>query len=181
MVNGPIGFRRALILGGAKSGKSHYGLSLAQNFPPPRLFVATGQAEDEEMAARIARHRQERGPQWHTREEPLDLAGVLAESQGRFGVILVDCLTLWLSNLMLREGQTEAGIDQGIQELLAAWEKTTTPVILISNEVGLGIVPENALARAFRDRAGRLHQKLAAAADLVALVVAGLPLTIKGT
>ncbi|MBM4274464.1 MAG: bifunctional adenosylcobinamide kinase/adenosylcobinamide-phosphate guanylyltransferase [Deltaproteobacteria bacterium] len=169
-----------MILGGAKSGKSRYGLNLAQNFPPPRLFVATGQAGDEEMAARIARHRQERGPEWHTREEPLDLAAALTESQGRYGVILVDCLTLWLSNLMLWDGQTEAGIDHGIQQLFTAFEKTATPVILISNEVGLGIVPENALARAFRDRAGWLHQKLAAAADLVVLVVAGLPLTIKG-
>jgi adenosylcobinamide kinase/adenosylcobinamide-phosphate guanylyltransferase len=173
-------FRRALILGGAKSGKSRYGLTLAGNFPAPRLFVATGQPRDEEMAARIARHRLERGPEWQTREETLNLAGVLAESQGGYGVLLVDCLTLWLSNLMLREGQTEAGIDQGIQELLEGFKKTATPVILISNEVGLGIVPENALARAFRDQAGRLHQKLAAAADLVALVVAGLPWIIKG-
>ncbi|MBM4295141.1 MAG: bifunctional adenosylcobinamide kinase/adenosylcobinamide-phosphate guanylyltransferase [Deltaproteobacteria bacterium] len=173
-------FHRALILGGAKSGKSRYGLNLAQNFPPPRLFVATGQPGDEEMAARIARHRQDRGPGWETREEPLDVAAALDESQGRYGVILVDCLTLWLSNLMLREGQTEAGIDLGIRELLEVFDKTATPVILISNEVGLGIVPENALARAFRDQAGRLHQKLAAAADLVALVVAGLPWIIKG-
>ena len=174
------GFRRALIMGGAKSGKSRHGLNMAQHFPPPRLFVATGQPQDAEMAARIARHRRERGPEWDTREEPLSLPAVLEEAQRRYGVILVDCLTLWLSNLMLREGQTEAAMDQAIQELLAAFEKTATPVILISNEVGWGIVPENALARTFRDRAGRLHQQLAAAADLVALVVAGLPLVIKG-
>lgn len=173
-------FRVALILGGAKSGKSRYGLSLAARFPAPRLFVATGQAKDEEMTARIARHQQDRGPQWHTREEPLALAQTIAAAQEGYGVILVDCLTLWLSNLMLRENRSPNQTEADCEQLLGGLAKTKTPVILISNEVGLGIVPENPLARQFRDLAGRLHQQLAQTADLVTLVVAGLPLTIKG-
>ncbi len=173
-------FRVALILGGAKSGKSRYGLSLAARCPAPRLFVATGQAKDAEMAARIARHRRKRGPEWETRDEPLALAQTIAAAQEGYGVILVDCLTLWLANLMLRENQSPSQTEADCDQLLGALAKTRTPVILISNEVGLGIVPENPLARQFRDRAGRLHQQLAQTADLVTLIVAGLPLTIKG-
>ena len=169
----------ALILGGAKSGKSRYGLSLAAGCPAPRLFVATGQAKDEEMAVRIAQHRQERGPEWETRDEPLALAQTIFAAQESYGVILVDCLTLWLSNLMLRENQSPGQTEADCEQLLAALAKTRIPVILISNEVGLGIVPENPLARQFRDLAGRLHQQLAQTADLVTLVVAGLPLVIK--
>lgn len=173
-------FRVALILGGARSGKSRYGLALAAGFPGPRLFVATGEAGDQEMAARIEHHRRERGPDWDTREAPLNLAAVLAAAQGRYGVILVDCLTLWLANLMLRQDQPEAGVEGDCQRLLEVLAKTITPTILISNEVGFGIVPENPLARQFRDRAGWLHQRLAQVADLVTLLVAGLPLKIKG-
>ena len=173
-------FRLSLILGGAKSGKSRYGLSLAQGFPAPRLLVATGEARDAEMAARIARHRLERGPEWETREEPLNLKDALTASPGRYGVIVVDCLTLWLSNLMLREDQG-SGIEAECLQLLEVLKNTSTPAIFISNEVGWGIVPENALGRAFRDRAGRLHQCLAQLADLVVLVAAGLPLTLKGS
>lgn len=173
-------FRVALILGGAKSGKSRYGLSLAARYPAPRLFLATGQAQDAEMAVRIASHQKERGPQWHTREEPLALAATIAGVQEGYGVILVDCLTLWLSNLMLRADKSAGDLESDCEQLLDALKKTPTPVILVSNEVGLGIVPENSLARQFRDRAGRLHQQLAQIADLVTLVVAGLPLTIKG-
>jgi len=172
-------FRVALILGGARSGKSRYGLSLAAKFPAPRLFVATGEPGDAEMAARIEHHRGQRGPGWDTREAPLNLAEALAAAQGHYRVILVDCLTLWLSNLMLQD-KPEAGIEEDCEHLLRALEQISTPTVLISNEVGWGIVPENPLARAFRDRTGWLHQRLARVADLVVLVVAGLPLTIKG-
>ncbi len=173
-------FRVALILGGTRSGKSRYGLSLAAQFPLPRLFVATAEAGDAEMAARIEQHRKERGPDWDTREAPLALPQALAEAQDKYGVILVDCLTLWLTNLMLRENAPEGELEANCQSLLRVVEHATTPLILISNEVGWGIVPENPLARQFRDRAGMLHQRLAQVADLVTLMVAGLPLTIKG-
>lgn len=171
-------FHRALILGGARSGKSRYALDLADTFPPPRLYMATAEAGDEEMAARIAQHRRERGEGWDTVEAPLDLTGALGRAQERYQVILVDCLTLWLSNWLLREGD-RAEIQRVCRELTTVVENTSTPTILVSNEVGWGIVPENPLAREFRDRAGWLHQLLAAVADLVVLLVAGLPLIVK--
>ena len=171
-------FRRALILGGARSGKSSYSLELARHFPPPRLYLATAEAGDEEMADRIARHRRGRGEGWDTREAPLELAEAIAQAQGRYQVILVDCLTLWLSNWLLRGGD-HAGLKAVCLELVATLKQASTPTILVSNEVGWGIVPENPLAREFRDWAGWLHQQLAAAADLVVLLVAGLPLTLK--
>ena len=171
-------FRRALILGGARSGKSGYALELAGHFPPPRLYLATAEAGDEEMVARIAQHRRDRGEGWDTLETPLDLAAALAQAQGRYQVILADCLTLWLSNWLIRGGDRPQLQAVG-QELVSALQQASTPTILVSNEVGLGIVPENPLAREFRDWAGWLHQQLAAAADLVVLLVAGLPLTLK--
>lgn len=140
--------------------------------------MATAEAGDEEMAARIAQHRRERGEGWDTVEAPLDLTGALGRAQERYQVILVDCLTLWLSNWLLREGD-RAEIQRVCRELTTVVENTSTPTILVSNEVGWGIVPENPLAREFRDRAGWLHQLLAAAADLVVLLVAGLPLIVK--
>jgi adenosylcobinamide kinase/adenosylcobinamide-phosphate guanylyltransferase len=177
----PTNFRVALVLGGARSGKSRYGLRLAESFPAPRLFLATGEANDEEMVARIAAHRAERGPGWETREEPWALPELLGEVQGRYGAILVDCLTMWLANLMLRETATDDDWQAGSRRLLALLERLTTPTIFISNEVGLGIVPESPLARRYRDGLGWLHQQVARAADLVVLVVAGLPLVLKGS
>lgn len=171
-------FRLALILGGTRSGKSSYALELARHFPQPRLYLATAEAGDEEMAARIAQHRRDRGEGWDTWEVPLDLAGALAQAQGRYQVILADCLTLWLSNRLVREGN-HSELKKACRELVTTLEKVTTPTLLVSNEVGWGIVPDNPLAREFRDLAGWLHQLLAAAADLVVLLVAGLPLTLK--
>jgi adenosylcobinamide kinase/adenosylcobinamide-phosphate guanylyltransferase len=171
-------FRLALILGGTRSGKSGYALDLARGFPAPRLYLATAEAGDEEMAARIAKHRQERGEGWATREVPLELAAAIATAQGDYQVILADCLTLWLSNRLIRGGEC-AELKNVCLELANILEKTTTPTILVSNEVGWGIVPENPLAREFRDWAGWLHQQLAAAADLVVLMVAGIPLIVK--
>jgi adenosyl cobinamide kinase/adenosyl cobinamide phosphate guanylyltransferase len=169
----------ALVLGGTRSGKSRYGLSLAARFPGPRLFVATCEPGDPEMCARIDHHRQERGPEWETREVPLDLGDTLADLHGNYGVILIDCLTMWLSNLMLREGENKVGIQAGCDLLVQSLVQSRTPAILISNEVGWGIVPDNPLAREFRDHAGWLHQRLAQVADLVVLVVAGIPLVVK--
>lgn len=175
----PDQFRLALVLGGARSGKSRYGLSLAGQLPAPRLFIATCEPRDAEMEARIEQHQRERGSDWRTLEEPLDLAGVIAGAQGKGGVILVDCLTMWLSNLLAAPPRPEGAIQSAGENLLGVLQISSTPIILISNEVGAGIVPDNLLAREFRDWAGWLHQRLAAAADLVALVVAGIPMRLK--
>ena len=171
-------FRLALILGGARSGKSGYALELAGRFPAPRLFLATAEARDEEMAARIAQHQRERGAGWDTRETPLDLAEAIAQDQGNPSVMVADCLTLWLSNRLLGS-QGHDDLKNVCLGLVDAVKGSATPTILVSNEVGWGIVPENPLAREFRDWAGWLHRQLAAAADLVVLMVAGLPLVIK--
>jgi adenosylcobinamide kinase/adenosylcobinamide-phosphate guanylyltransferase len=171
-------FRVALILGGARSGKSRYALELARSRPAPRLYLATGEPGDGEMAARIARHRRERGPGWETREVPLALPQALAAAQGRYQVVLVDCLTLWLANVLSRE--ESAKVSAACEALAAAVKAATTPLVLVSNEVGWGIVPDNPLAREFRDLSGLLHQQLAAAADLVLLMVAGVPVRVKG-
>jgi adenosylcobinamide kinase/adenosylcobinamide-phosphate guanylyltransferase len=179
MENQPSPFRVALILGGARSGKSRYGLGLAARCPAPRLFVATCQPRDAEMEARIEAHQRERGSDWATREVPLDLTAVLGEAQDHYGVIVVDCLTMWVSNLLLQEGAPQGSIQTAGEHLLAALAQTTVPTILISNEVGWGIVPDNPLARRFRDQAGWLHQRLAQVADLVVLVVAGVPMLVK--
>ena len=176
----PANFRVALVLGGARSGKSRYGLRLAESFPAPRLFLATGEAKDEEMLARIAAHRAERGPGWETREEPWALPELLGEVQGRYGAILVDCLTMWLANLILQEEVAEDDLKAAGQRLLAGLDRIVTPSIFISNEVGLGIVPQSPLSRRYRDWLGWLHQQVALAADLVVLVVAGLPVILKG-
>jgi adenosylcobinamide kinase/adenosylcobinamide-phosphate guanylyltransferase len=167
--------RLTLVLGGARSGKSSHAEALVMALPPPWLYVATGQAHDDEMTARIAAHRARRGPDWRTIEAPRDLAGVLAGAPGH-SAMLVDCLTLWLSNLMLADADIDAETDR-LDDALA---QAQVPVVLVSNEVGLGIVPDNALARRFRDVQGRLNQRVAARADRVVLMVAGLPLVVKG-
>jgi adenosylcobinamide kinase/adenosylcobinamide-phosphate guanylyltransferase len=142
--------------------------------PGPWVYVATAEAHDAEMAARIAAHRVGRAAGWRTIEAPLDPAGALAEAGDR--PALVDCLTLWLANLMF----ADRDMAEARARLAAALRRRRAPTVLVSNEVGLGIVPENALARAFRDEAGRLHQVVAAEADRVVFMIAGLPLTVKG-
>ncbi len=168
-----------LVLGGARSGKSAYAESRAMALRKPRkraLYLATAEAGDAEMSARIATHRARRGEAWTTIEEPLDLAGAIASHAAPGAPILVDCLTLWLSNLM----HARADIDAATAALCATLARAKGPVVLVSNEVGLGIVPDNKLAREFRDRAGRLHQRVAEAARDVVFVAAGLPLALKG-
>jgi adenosylcobinamide kinase/adenosylcobinamide-phosphate guanylyltransferase len=163
-----------LLLGGARSGKSRHAEALIETLPPPWSYLATAQAWDEEMRARIAEHRARRSADWITADTPLDLPDALrALPAGR--PVLVDCLTLWLTNLMLAERDMAAAGD----ELVAACRAASGPVVLVSNEVGLGIVPDNALARRFRDEAGRLHQRLAGEADRVVFMVAGLPMQVK--
>jgi adenosylcobinamide kinase/adenosylcobinamide-phosphate guanylyltransferase len=164
----------ALVLGGARSGKSRHAEALVTALPPPWLYIATGEPRDNEMAARIAAHRARRGVQWRTVEAPHDLAGALASAPAD-AAVLVDCLTLWLSNVMLAGADVEVEIAR-LERALADRGGYT---VLVANEVGLGIVPDNALARRFRDAAGRLNQRLAAAADRVVLLVAGVPVKVK--
>jgi adenosylcobinamide kinase / adenosylcobinamide-phosphate guanylyltransferase len=163
-----------LILGGARSGKSRRALDLAASVPGERCFIATAEAWDDEMRCRIERHRRERGSQWRTVEEPLELGPAISAASRQF--VLVDCLTLWLSNLM----HAGRDIDSETQVLLSIVAQHSGEIILVSNEVGFGLVPETPLGRAFRDAQGRLNQRVAAAADRVELVVAGLPLRLKG-
>jgi len=167
-----------LVLGGARSGKSAFAQGAAEALAAESggrlVMVATAQAFDSEMAERIARHRADRGATWTTVEAPLDIVGALA-ALGANDVVVVDCLTLWLSNLMLDERDAAAAAS----ELVKAVGRFEGALWLVSNEVGFGIVPDNVLARRFRDEAGRLHQALAQAAEAVTLVVAGLTLRLK--
>lgn len=162
------------ILGGARSGKSSHAEMLATANPSPWTYIATAQAYDDEMRERIALHRSRRGEGWVTVDAPLDLAGAIAALPDREPV-LIDCLTLWLTNHMLAEHDVEAECRR-LADLLS---RPRGPWFVVSNEVGLGIVPDNALARRFRDAAGRLNQQVAAIADSVLMMVAGLPLKVK--
>ncbi len=169
-----------LVLGGARSGKSTYAECLCGD---AGVYLATAEARDEEMAERIRHHRQRRGDGWTTVEEPLNLNGALKDHARPGRPVLVDCLTLWLSNLIgagLDGGRTtDRTVDQAVDGLVETLGTLQGPVVLVSNEVGQGIIPDNALARAYMDSAGRMNQKIAAAADQVVLVTAGLPLNLK--
>lgn len=167
---------KVLVTGGARSGKSRFALELAESLAPVRFYVATAQALDAEMETRIAAHRRERGPGWHTIEEPLDIARCLAQP----GPVVVDCLTLWLSNLLMLE-RSDAEVRTAIDRLVEAFDAAENPVIVITNEVGSGIVPENALARRFRDLAGISSQRMARVARRVVLLCAGIPLEVKSS
>jgi adenosylcobinamide kinase/adenosylcobinamide-phosphate guanylyltransferase len=167
------------ILGGARSGKSAHAQSLAEAAPRPAgarlVMIVTAQATDDaEMVERIRRHRADRGPEWSTVEAPIDLSAAV-DGLAPGDVAVVDCLTIWLGNLIHHDIQLEASF----VSLLTALERAEADIFVVSNEVGLGIVPDNALARQFRDEAGRLHQRLAAQADRVVFVAAGLPLSLK--
>ena len=163
-----------LVLGGARSGKSAYAEALVSAFGDG-LYLATAEAGDAEMVARIRAHRDRRGDRWTTVEEPLDLSGSLSRHARRGRPILVDCLTLWLSNVL----GAGMDIDEEAAHLVEGLAGLAGPVVLVANEVGLGIVPDTPLGRAFRDHAGRLNQRVAAVADRVVFVAAGLPLILK--
>jgi adenosylcobinamide kinase / adenosylcobinamide-phosphate guanylyltransferase len=163
-----------VVLGGARSGKSRYAESLIAALPPPWIYVATAEAGDAEMAERIALHRKRRGRDWQTVDAPHDLAAAVAAAAAD-APVLIDCLTLWLSNRMLAGADLEAETGR----LEAALAARRPPVVAVANEVGCGIVPDNALARRFRDLQGGLNQRLAARAGRVILMVAGLPLVVK--
>jgi adenosylcobinamide kinase/adenosylcobinamide-phosphate guanylyltransferase len=164
-----------LVLGGARSGKSAFAERLVRDSALQRIYLATATAGDDEMQARISHHRIQRGDGWRTIEEPLELVPTLARESAKDRAVLVDCLTLWLSNLMHAERDWE----REIEELAGALPRLKSPVVLVTNEVGLGIVPDNALARSFRDAAGIMNQVIAEVADEVEFVVAGLPMKLK--
>lgn len=165
-----------LVLGGARSGKSRHGEALARRSGGARIYVATAEAFDEEMAQRIAHHRATRGQDWTTLDAPRDLGATLLRHARADRAILVDCLTLWLSNVMLAGEDAKASTDA----LCITLGGLPGTIILVSNEIGMGLVPETPLGRAFRDAQGRLNQVLAALADHVHFVAAGLPLALKG-
>ena len=166
-----------LILGGAKSGKSTYAESLVAAYPAPHIYVATAQVLDEEMAQRVQLHRKRREVSWETVESPVELVKTLGTFQGRQHAVLVDCITLWLSNLLLQTPNEHA--EGALKDLVDFIKIAAFPLFLVSNEVGGGIVPDNPLARRFRDLAGLANQHLAAGCHTVTLVVAGIPLRLK--
>lgn len=165
--------RSILVLGGARSGKSRYAEGLAAGFAGNRTYIATARPDDAEMAARIAAHLARRGPDWTTIEAPLELVEALEQVASAF--VLIDCLTLWISNLMI----ADLDIAPQIERLAGALGARPGTIVMVSNEVGLGIVPDNALARRFRDEAGFAHQRLAQACDKVLFMTAGLPTRLK--
>jgi adenosylcobinamide kinase/adenosylcobinamide-phosphate guanylyltransferase len=167
--------RTLFVTGGARSGKSSHALTEAEKSGLSPVFIATAQAGDPEMAARIDRHRDERGPQWTTIECPVALADLIAEQADPSRILLIDCLTLWTSNLMFGGHDIAAETDR----LAAAIEQAKGPLILVTNEIGLGIVPDNALSREFRDAAGRVNQAVAAACSEAVMIVSGLLLRLK--
>ena len=167
-----------MVTGGSRSGKSVYAEDYAKQLASAQnaglVYIATAEAFDAEMKSRITEHQSRRGPEWTNIHAPLLLSSALSDSDGQ-GVCLVDCLTIWLNNLMF----AEQDIDEATSALIAASAVRTDPVIFVTNEVGSGIVPENALARRFRDEAGRLNQKVAAVADEVYVSISGIPLRLK--
>lgn len=168
-----------LVLGGARSGKSRYAQQLAEQAQCV-VFVATAKVSDDEMHAKIERHKKDRPADWLTIEEPLDLPNVLAEHGGNCDVIVVDCLTIFVANLMETVGEDSAVINGRIEALCVALQKIQCNVVLVSNEVGSGVHPVSTLGRAYRDLLGEVNQKVARIADDVILMVAGLPLALKG-
>jgi adenosylcobinamide kinase/adenosylcobinamide-phosphate guanylyltransferase len=168
------------IIGGCRSGKSTYALQTAEKMPAERkIFIATCVPQDTEMKQRVARHQKERSQNWVTVEEPLHLPQAILENSPKADVMLVDCLTLWVSNLLMQSGD-EKKIADTIPQLIDALEKATCPIVLVSNEVGTGIVPENRLARQFRDITGWVNQAVAKCSNKVVWMVAGIPVTVKG-
>ena len=171
--------KRIFVLGGCRSGKSSFALETAQKFSGDnKVFVATCIPRDDEMKQRVARHQKERSRIWKTIEAPLQLPEAITEYSSSADVIIIDCLTLWISNLLM-DSSDSSKIEMQIPLLTRALEKSSCPVVLVSNEVGQGIVPDNKLARQFRDLVGQINQAVASCADQVILTVAGIPVTIK--
>jgi adenosylcobinamide kinase/adenosylcobinamide-phosphate guanylyltransferase len=171
--------KNVFVTGGCRSGKSRFAFAFADGHFDNKTFVATCEAKDSEMQARVQAHQRVRGPEWQTVEVPTALPEVVAAHEDDGGVILIDCLTLWVSNLLIA-GASQEEILARTDTLLDAIAKCACSVVMVSNEVGTGIVPENSLARKFRDVAGFVNQKVAGIADTVVWMVAGIPVTVKG-
>ena len=165
------------VLGGARSGKSSWALEYTEKHYDSYMFLATAEVMDEEMADRVRLHKEVRGPKWQLREEPLEIAQVLETDVAGVEAVLIDCMTIWLSNVLLKQGEKKVPVYR--DRLIEALAQTKASVIIVSNEVGTGIVPEHPLGRQYRDMAGFLNQQLAAAADKVVMTVAGLPIFLK--
>lgn len=167
------------VIGGCRSGKSRHALQLAEQIPAQkRIFVATCVPLDEEMEQRVRRHRKERSQNWITIETPIRLPEIIAENNQKGNVVLIDCLTLWISNIILENNNVDK-TELYIEKLKLSLDDIQCPIVLVSNEVGSGIVPENRLARQFRDVVGFVNQKIAARADQVIWMVAGIPVLVK--
>lgn len=171
--------RLIYITGGARSGKSGYAQQLAEQHPGTLLYIAPAQVLDAEMAERVERHRQVRGERWALLEEPLQLADLLTSAAQGKSALLLDCVTLWLSNLFFHFAEDHRAVFAEVEKLVSAVKDLDIPLYLVSNELGSGIVPENAMSRSFRDLAGTVNQRLAVAADEAWLVVSGLPVKLK--
>ena len=166
-----------LVLGGARSGKSSWALEYTENHYDSYMFLATAEVMDDEMADRVRLHKEVRGPEWQLKEEPLEIARVLETDVAGVDAVLIDCMTIWLSNVLLKQGEENVPVYHN--RFLEALAQSKPSVIIVSNEVGSGIVPEHPLGRQYRDMAGFLNQKLAATADKVVMTVAGLPIFLK--
>lgn len=177
--------RVIFITGGARSGKSSFALKEATRFGGKKVYIATAEPLDEEMKDRIERHKKERGEDWIAIEEPLKISELIKELKGKYDMLLLDCLTLWLSNLMLAGKELSGEIEEFITTLKdfknpSSFSLQPSALFIVSNEIGMGVVPENELARRFRDLAGMTNQKVAKIADEVYLVISGIPVKIKG-
>jgi adenosylcobinamide kinase/adenosylcobinamide-phosphate guanylyltransferase len=168
-----------LVLGGAKSGKSSFAMDISNSMKRERIFLATAQALDQEMEERITRHQAERGSDWRTVEEYLKVPETIDSLDSKETVILLDCLTLWLNNLYMEHGEDQEVINEAIENLLRQLTDIRGAVVIVSNEVGMGIVPDNQLSRRYRDTAGYANQSIARLAGKVVAVLAGLPLVLK--
>lgn len=168
-----------LVLGGARSGKSSFALNTCNELKGNHFFIATAQAFDDEMEDRIKRHQEERSDEWKTIEETVDIKDKIREIDNENTIILVDCLTLWLSNLYMKYESDENNVYNKIDEFVASLSNIKGRVVLVSNEVGMGIVPENKLARLYRDAAGAMNRKIAEKADKVVIIFSGLPMVLK--
>jgi adenosylcobinamide kinase/adenosylcobinamide-phosphate guanylyltransferase len=167
------------VIGGCRSGKSTYAMQTAEKMPADKkIFIATCVPQDDEMKQRVARHQKERSQNWVTVEAPLDLSEAIRQNSRKADVILVDCLTLWVSNLLMETGD-ENNMEETIAQFTNTIENASCPIVLVSNEVGTGIVPENRLARQYRDIIGHVNQAVAKTAGKVIWMVAGIPVTVK--
>jgi adenosylcobinamide kinase / adenosylcobinamide-phosphate guanylyltransferase len=174
-----MGKRLIFITGGCRSGKSHFALNYANDHFTSKLYLATCEALDEEMAQRVENHKKTRGPEWRTIEEPLHIADQIIEQWDHVEVILLDCITLWLSNLLMKWDDEEKIVGE-VDRFMDALDQAQTSLVIVSNEVGLGIVPADPLSRRYRDLSGTVNQRIAGAAQAVIFMVSGIPLYLKG-